>query len=194
MPVPPPALHPMGLAPPRMPSPPPINVPTLGMANQPAPIGVISPTASATPAPLMTSAPFAAMPVPRASVLSSAPSLNSVTGAQIMTGAMVVVGRTFVPSLPDELSIQTGEQVRIIMKFDDGWAHVERLRSGAGVENGVVPVECLEMLQASNHSSISMQYPVPKMIPGMGMTQEAVEGWRLSKRKSSLAPAGPAQY
>ena len=108
-------------------------------------------------------------------------------------GHLVVVARTFVPSLPDELSIQTGEQVRVINRFDDGWAHVERTRSGAGAENGVVPVECLETLPLFTLESATASI-ASGGTNGAGLVQEAVEGWRLSKRKSSLVPAGSVPH
>lgn len=108
----------------------------------------------------------------------------------IAVGTLVVVARTFVPSLPDELSIQTGEQVRLISRYDDGWAHVERMRSGAGIESGVVPMECLESLSAP---ATNPNIPYGNM-SGMGLAQQAVEGWRLSKRGSSLHYVENAQY
>ncbi|KAG8934763.1 hypothetical protein FRC01_000444 [Tulasnella sp. 417] len=184
LPTPPGALHPAGLAPPRMPSPPPMEM--IGNGASPVGIGYEAPSfGSGGQLPLITSTPFSAtISVPRSSVT---PSLNSANNAQISHGTLVVVARTFVPSLPDELSIQTGEQVRIISKYDDGWAHVERLRSGAG-ENGVVPMDCLEAVSGGNAPVL------PPIFSGPGLTQEAVESWRLSKRKSSLHPVGPAMY
>ena len=53
----------------------------------------------------------------------------------------MVVTRTFVPNLDDELSIVTGESVRVIAVYDDGWCKVRKL--GPGEEEGVVPYECL---------------------------------------------------
>jgi hypothetical protein len=55
-----------------------------------------------------------------------------------------IVKRTFVPSLPDELSISNGDQVRILSAYDDGWALCEKVSTG---EKGVVPQECLEASQ-----------------------------------------------
>ncbi|KAG9049120.1 hypothetical protein FS837_011132 [Tulasnella sp. UAMH 9824] len=184
LPTPPGALHAAGLAPPRLPSPPPMEM--AGNGSSPVLIGYEAPSfGSGGQAPLITSTPFSAtVSIPRS---SATPSLNSAMNAQISHGTLVVVARTFVPSLPDELSIQTGEQVRIISKYDDGWAHVERLRSGAG-ENGVVPMDCLEAVSGGNAPVL------PQIFSGPGLTQEAVESWRLSKRKSSLHPVGPAMY
>jgi len=80
-------------------------------------------------------------------------------------GAMVKF--TFIPSLPDELSISNGEVVEVLQEFDDGWA---LCRNGRGLE-GMVPMECLsESGQAgmANDGGLS---------PG---------GFRNSRRESSL--------
>lgn len=45
------------------------------------------------------------------------------------------------PTLPDELSITSGELVRVMNEFDDGWALCENARR----EQGMVPLECLEI-------------------------------------------------
>ncbi|KAG6854579.1 hypothetical protein C0991_004915 [Blastosporella zonata] len=50
------------------------------------------------------------------------------------------VRSTFIPTLPDELSISTGEMVRIHSEFDDGWV----LCSNARGEMGMAPLECLD--------------------------------------------------
>jgi len=47
---------------------------------------------------------------------------------------------TFIPTLPDELSISTGEVVRVLAEFDDGWGLCV---NGRG-EQGMVPLECLD--------------------------------------------------
>jgi len=46
----------------------------------------------------------------------------------------------FIPTLPDELSISTGEVIRIQVEFDDGWALCSNVRG----ETGMVPLECLD--------------------------------------------------
>ncbi|GLB34666.1 putative src homology 3 domains containing protein [Lyophyllum shimeji] len=50
------------------------------------------------------------------------------------------VRSTFIPTLPDELSISTGEVIRVHEEYDDGWA----LCSNARGEKGMVPLECLD--------------------------------------------------
>ena len=69
---------------------------------------------------------------------------------------------SFVPTLPDELSISTGERVRVISQFDDGWALCEN----GGGEQGMVPQECLD------HITVDPDDP----------------DWRNARRVSSLYP------
>jgi len=66
------------------------------------------------------------------------------------SGQTSIVKRTFVPSLPDELSIATGDQVRVISAYDDGWALCEKVSTG---EKGVVPQECLEEVKGPTTSN-----------------------------------------
>lgn len=54
--------------------------------------------------------------------------------------ATAIVRVTYIPSMPDELSITPGETLRIASAFDDGWALCV---NGMG-EQGMVPLECLE--------------------------------------------------
>lgn len=49
-----------------------------------------------------------------------------------------VVARAYVPTLPDELAISTGETLKVLQEFDDGWS--ECMNSGGEV--GMVPLEC----------------------------------------------------
>lgn len=69
---------------------------------------------------------------------------------------------TFVPNLPDELSITTGERIFIVEQYDDGWD----LCANARGERGMVPQECLE------HAPIN----------------QPDAGWRAAGRTSSLNP------
>jgi len=72
------------------------------------------------------------------------------TGAVGSSSAAVVY--EFIPTLPDELSITTGEVVRVVSEFDDGWAFCANTRG----EQGMVPLECLNRgssLAVNNSSS-----------------------------------------
>ncbi|KAF9076324.1 hypothetical protein BDP27DRAFT_1143408, partial [Rhodocollybia butyracea] len=50
-----------------------------------------------------------------------------------------VVRCTFVPSLPDELTILNGEVLDVLSEYDDGWA----LCSNGRGDTGMVPLECI---------------------------------------------------
>ncbi|KIK97516.1 hypothetical protein PAXRUDRAFT_93349, partial [Paxillus rubicundulus Ve08.2h10] len=75
-----------------------------------------------------------------------------------------IVKYTFVPTLPDELSITTGERIRLVAQYDDGWALCANIRG----EQGMVPKECLERAVA----------------------EQAETDWMNARRVSSLNPDG----
>jgi hypothetical protein len=81
-----------------------------------------------------------------ASVPSLAPGMGGASAAVGMSRAAATIPAdaliqcTFIPSLPDELSIRMGETVRVLEEYDDGWA----LCANAQGERGMVPLECLD--------------------------------------------------
>jgi Variant SH3 domain len=79
---------------------------------------------------------------------------------------------TFIPSLPDELSISTGETVRVVAEYDDGWAMCANARG----EQGMVPLECLDQTRGRGSVGDIQQF-------------QGQSDWRGSKRVSSLQPA-----
>lgn len=97
-----------------------------------------------------------------ARVAPGTPTLPSVRAQHAPLEAMVKC--TFVPTLPDELSITTGERIFIVEQYDDGWDLCANVRG----ERGMVPRECLE------HAPIDQ--------PDIG--------WRNVRRTSSLNPDG----
>jgi len=84
---------------------------------------------------------------PTAPSADSAPSGNTAT-----------VKSTFIPTLPDELSLTMGEVLRVVNEYDDGWA----LCANRMGEQGMVPLDCLDRC-------------------------DEVQDHRLSRRASSLA-------
>ncbi|KAJ7766654.1 hypothetical protein B0H16DRAFT_369468 [Mycena metata] len=93
--------------------------------------------ARAQAAAIATRPPVANMPAPVPS------SYNNPAPTPIPAGAAsssATVRYEFIPSLPDELSITTGEVVRLVAEYDDGWA----LCANARGEQGMVPLECLD--------------------------------------------------
>lgn len=62
-----------------------------------------------------------------------------------------IVKSTFIPTLPDELSLKMGETLRVLNEYDDGWA----LCANRMGEQGMVPLDCLdrsEEVQDHRHS------------------------------------------
>ncbi|KAJ7481060.1 hypothetical protein B0H11DRAFT_1231684 [Mycena galericulata] len=78
----------------------------------------------------------------------------------------------FIPTLPDELSITTGETVQLLSEYDDGWAMCANARG----EQGMVPLECLDRAGAGAGAP-----------PGANAQQlQAQADYRNSRRGSSL--------
>jgi hypothetical protein len=65
--------------------------------------------------------------------------LNTPPAIANQTPETAIVLSTFIPVLPDELSITTRETIRILSVYDDGWAYCANERG----EAGMVPLECL---------------------------------------------------
>lgn len=55
--------------------------------------------------------------------------------------------RPFTRSMPDELTVRPGDQVKVLQIFDDGWAIVDMVPSSSPIEaryeRGLVPLGCL---------------------------------------------------
>ena len=71
---------------------------------------------------------------------------RSSQGASITSSTMeiVKVTSTFIPTLPDELAIGVGDTLRMLAKYDDGWALCLNQRG----EKGMVPLECFDRGEA----------------------------------------------
>lgn len=82
---------------------------------------------------------------------------------------------TYIPNLPDELSVTVGETVRVLNEYDDGWALCLNMHN----EQGVVPLECLDRSNALAKG------------PGHYLGQGTGD-WRMSRRASSLNGAQAA--
>ncbi|KAI0076479.1 hypothetical protein K474DRAFT_1598041 [Panus rudis PR-1116 ss-1] len=55
----------------------------------------------------------------------------------------MIVTCTFVPSLPDELTIRVGESLRLLEEYEDEWCLVQRVGK-PDAEKGVIPRFCLQ--------------------------------------------------
>jgi len=52
------------------------------------------------------------------------------------------IRRPFVPTMDDEMTAAPGEQVRMLRRFDDGWAYAEKVPTG---RRGLIPIDCLRL-------------------------------------------------
>lgn len=113
-------------------------------------------------------------------VMSPAAAMSPGGGAVSLAPAGIIyayVRCTYIPTLPDELSITVGEMVQLVSEFDDGWA----VCVNAHNERGVVPLECLDRGNA------------PPRQPGQYLGQGTGD-WRMSRRASSLHGAQAVRY
>jgi len=61
-----------------------------------------------------------------------------------------IVRCTYIPRLPDELSIATGETIQVNSTYDDGWALCTNERG----DQGVVPMDCLNAVENGARQSV----------------------------------------
>ncbi|KAH8827505.1 hypothetical protein DL96DRAFT_1251848 [Flagelloscypha sp. PMI_526] len=112
---------------------------------------------------------------PPSSYLNNAPPTSGFSPVVMKDGQSASVLCTFIPTLPDELNINTGDVVRVLAEYDDGWA----LCMNANNEQGMVPLECLDRSGA-----------VP--MPGGGSGQrDPREYKRVSSLTTSSGRSGP---
>jgi len=123
----------------------------------------IVPHVTVTPPPMSYNSVAPATPTVHPPSLSPGNDAVVSVSMERSSSSIVHIKCTFIPSLPDELSITTGETVRMLAEYDDGWA---MCLNGQG-EQGMVPVECLDLGTVDT--------------PGVDR--------RNSKRTSSLQPA-----
>jgi hypothetical protein len=88
----------------------------------------------------LSSRPIMPAPIPIPPTMPASSYNNPVAPPPTGAAATAAVRYEFIPSLPDELSITTGEIVRVVAEYDDGWA---LCKNGRG-DQGMVPVECLD--------------------------------------------------
>ncbi|EKM51550.1 uncharacterized protein PHACADRAFT_261759 [Phanerochaete carnosa HHB-10118-sp] len=62
--------------------------------------------------------------------------------ATVYFAAVEVVRRPFVPSQGDEMAVEPGDRVRVLRRYDDGWAYAENVGTAA---RGLFPIDCLRL-------------------------------------------------
>ncbi|KAK9718286.1 hypothetical protein K7432_005631 [Basidiobolus ranarum] len=64
-----------------------------------------------------------------------------------------IVSNTYTPTLGDELEIFPGDQVTVIVEYDDGW--VQGINETRGRVKGVFPKHCIESIPESTSATES---------------------------------------
>ncbi|KAG5220894.1 SH3 domain-containing protein [Salix suchowensis] len=90
----------------------------------------------------------------------------------VVNGRTVV--STFIPSLPDEMSISMGETVRVLAEYDDGWA---LCMNGRG-EQGMVPLECLGQDNSTRQAYVARD-------PSVAWRASSLSGWGSVRRMAT---------
>ncbi|KAI8079429.1 hypothetical protein BDF21DRAFT_315665, partial [Thamnidium elegans] len=61
------------------------------------------------------------------------------------------VAATYTPTLSDEIDIQTGDQVEVIVEYDDGWC--QGINLSRGNAKGVFPKHCIDFASGASVTS-----------------------------------------
>ncbi|KAH9841401.1 uncharacterized protein C8Q71DRAFT_700857 [Rhodofomes roseus] len=51
-----------------------------------------------------------------------------------------MIRRPFVPAMEDEMAVAPGDRVRMLRRFNDGWAYAEKVGTR---RRGIIPIDCL---------------------------------------------------
>ncbi|CAO3630728.1 unnamed protein product [Mucor fragilis] len=112
--------------------------------------------AAAAAAATTTAAAAAATPTPAATNISSTtpPSL----------GTFYVIA-TYIPTLSDELEIETGDHIELIVEYDDGWC--QGINVSKGYTKGVFPRHCIDYATAPSNHAPNPDYERSKRVSSM---------------------------
>ncbi|CDO71661.1 hypothetical protein BN946_scf184915.g5 [Trametes cinnabarina] len=90
--------------------------------------------------------------------------------------------RPFVPTMDDEIAVRPGEDVRILKRFDDGWAYAENATTGA---QGLIPIDCLRPVEEDLPAFLAKKR-LSSYVPGPASVQER-RATLMSQRTSALS-------
>jgi hypothetical protein len=113
--------------------------------------------------------------------LAPTPAIAAVGGATAMTAVapllaptqagsvgVFYVGATYTPTLSDEIDIQTGDQVEVLVEYDDGWC--QGINLSRGNAKGVFPKHCID------YGSADQQQPAVATAADANATTAATAG------------------
>ncbi|KIW62522.1 hypothetical protein PV04_10689 [Phialophora macrospora] len=188
------------------PAPAPVPAPVQAAVPVPAPVQAPAPVMMPVAAPAPVPAPHLASQV-TASPASSAPASPALVAAagqgsesprpDAPQGNVYRVLMDFAPSMEDELELKSGQLVRMLHEYDDGWALCIRLDRS---QQGVVPRTCLAAKPSKPKPSHLNQYARPTpggpgsrpMSPAGGRPQRPMSpaGRSMSPMGRPMSPAG----
>ncbi|OSD07343.1 hypothetical protein PYCCODRAFT_1422105 [Trametes coccinea BRFM310] len=93
-----------------------------------------------------------------------------------------MIRRPFVPTMDDEMAVNPGENVRIIKRFDDGWAYAENTSTGM---QGLIPIDCLRPIEEDLPAFLAKKR-LSSYVPGPASAQER-RATLMSQRTSVLS-------
>ncbi|KAJ7069160.1 hypothetical protein C8F01DRAFT_977113 [Mycena amicta] len=141
---------------------------------------LVSPMIPLTPSPMVPQITESLLPSPPvenpfADAFAAAPASSS------PFAAVETIFRAFEQTLQDELSVQSGDQVKVLAVYDDGWAMVERVDvsgKGKGKEGakvvGLIPIDCMRRADESVTSFLAAKRVSSVDVDATGYTAMAV--------------------
>ncbi|KAJ2986219.1 hypothetical protein NUW54_g9859 [Trametes sanguinea] len=97
-----------------------------------------------------------------------------------------MIRRPFVPTMDDEMAVNPGENVRIIKRFDDGWAYAENANTGM---QGLIPIDCLRPIEEDLPAFLAKKR-LSSYVPGPANAHER-RTTLMSQRTSVLSGTSP---
>ncbi|KAG2208322.1 hypothetical protein INT47_006178, partial [Mucor saturninus] len=120
-------------------------------------------TKTELPVNAVTAATLLASPV--SAVASPIPTIIEPVQEEHAMGSFTVIA-TYIPTLTDELEIQAGDQINLIVEYDDGWC--QGINLSRGHTKGVFPRHCIDYATApSDHHVPNFEPEKSKRVSSM---------------------------
>lgn len=97
-----------------------------------------------------------------ATATTTATNISSTTPPSL--GTFYVIA-TYIPTLSDELEIETGDHIELIVEYDDGWC--QGINVSKGYTKGVFPRHCIDYATAPSNHAPNPDYERSKRVSSM---------------------------
>ncbi|KAL9541829.1 hypothetical protein MBANPS3_008909 [Mucor bainieri] len=114
--------------------------------------------------------PIAATAATAAATTATAATATATTATNISSttppslGTFYVIA-TYIPTLSDELEIETGDHIELIVEYDDGWC--QGINVSKGYTKGVFPRHCIDYATAPSNHAPNSDYERSKRVSSM---------------------------